>query len=66
MKRKGGAKVAPEVADDSEDAPDVDADPTDGDDNKAAVIDPERDETLNILNDLVQLSRGPKTASAGR
>ena len=26
-------------------------------DNKATAIDPERDETLNILNDLVQLSR---------
>ena len=27
------------------------------------VIDPERDEALNILSDLVDLSRGPKTAS---
>ena len=35
----------------------------DGDDKEPAV-DPERDETLNILTDLVDLSRGPKTASA--
>ena len=30
---------------------------------KPAAIDPERDETLNILTDLVQLSAAPKTAS---
>jgi len=35
-----------------------------GDDAKEPAIDPERDETLNILADLVDLSRGPKTASA--
>ncbi len=64
-KRKGGAKVAPEVADNADDDPDVDADPTDTDD-KTPAIDPERDETLNILNDLVQLTRGPKTASTNR
>jgi carboxyl-terminal processing protease len=34
------------------------------DDTKTPVIDPERDEALNILADLVDLSRGPKTASA--
>jgi carboxyl-terminal processing protease len=53
-------KVAPEAASDanSEDSP------ADGDDTKAPVIDPERDETLNILADLVELNRGPKTASA--
>jgi len=34
------------------------------DDVKEPAIDPERDETLNILSDLVDLSRGPKTASA--
>src|SRR5216110_2122125 len=34
------------------------------DDTKEPAIDPERDETLNILTDLVDLSRGPKTASA--
>ena len=33
-------------------------------DNKEPAIDAERDETLNILSDLVDLSRGPKTASA--
>jgi hypothetical protein len=35
-----------------------------GDDAKEPAIDPERDETVNILSDLVDLSRGPKTASA--
>ncbi len=51
-------KVAPEAAGDGE------ADlPTGADDGKEPAIDPERDETLNILNDLVDLSRGPKTAS---
>jgi len=65
-KRKGGAKASPEVADDAaDDDQDPDAAPADSDD-KAAAIDPERDETLNILNDLVQLSRGPKTASTSR
>jgi carboxyl-terminal processing protease len=34
------------------------------DDTKTPAIDPERDEALNILTDLVELSRGPKTASA--
>ena len=36
-----------------------------GDDSgtKEPAIDPERDETLNILTDLVNLSHGPKTAS---
>jgi hypothetical protein len=33
------------------------------DDTKDPVIDPERDETINILSDLIQLERGPKTAS---
>ena len=32
-------------------------------DGKDPAIDPERDEALNILADLVELSRGPKTAS---
>jgi hypothetical protein len=31
---------------------------------KEPAIDPERDESLNILADLVDLSKGPKTASA--
>jgi len=65
VKGKGGTKVAPEVADDADDDQDVDGASADSDD-KTAAIDPERDETLNILNDLVQLSRGPKTASANR
>jgi hypothetical protein len=60
-KTKGTSpKVAPEAA--------ADADSEDvvggGDDTKEPAIDPERDEALNILNDLVDLSRGPKTASA--
>ena len=51
-------KVAPEAAGDA------DSDGITGaDDTKEPAIDPERDEALNILNDLVDLSRGPKTAS---
>src|SRR2546426_2159963 len=58
--------VAPKV--DPEAASDADSDliagvGTEGD-GKEPAIDPERDETLNILTDLVELSRGPKTASA--
>src|SRR5438128_1384887 len=58
--------VSPKV--DSQAASDADSDlvagvGTEGD-GKEPVIDPERDETLNILTDLVDLSRGPKTASA--
>ena len=53
---------------DSAAAPDADSDLPDGatgdGDNKDPVIDAERDEALNILADLVQLSNGPKTASA--
>jgi len=53
------AKVSPEAA------PDEDSDTIGGaDDTKEPAIDPERDESLNILADLVDLSRGPKTASA--
>ncbi|MDQ2919137.1 MAG: carboxy terminal-processing peptidase [Verrucomicrobiota bacterium] len=53
------ATVAPEAASD----PDTDLF---GDENgtKEPAIDPERDEALNILGDLVDLSAGPKTASA--
>ncbi|HEY2713235.1 MAG TPA: carboxy terminal-processing peptidase [Chthoniobacterales bacterium] len=61
-KSKGVPKVAPEAAPDTDDDqtdPDLDT----GDDTKPAAIDPERDETLNILIDLAQLSAGPKTAS---
>src|SRR5881296_1626073 len=59
-------KVDPEVA-----APDADTDLVGGassssDDTKEPAIDPERDETLNILADLVDLSHGPKTASTNR
>lgn len=60
-KSKGDLKTAPEAAPDSDDADDSDID--NSDDSKPAAIDPERDETLNILSDLVQLSAGPKTAS---
>src|SRR5256884_1302867 len=64
--KKNGAtpKVDPEAA------PDADTDLTAGvgvgDDSKEPAIDPERDEALNILGDLVDLSRGPKTASTNR
>src|SRR5437660_6229975 len=59
-KAKGApSKVSPEAA------PDEESDTIGAaDDTKEPVIDPERDETLNILADLVDLSRGPKTASA--
>src|SRR2546421_3127938 len=57
--------VAPKV--DPEAASDADSDLISGGDTqgdgKEPTIDPERDETLNILTDLVDLSRGPKTAS---
>src|SRR6058998_1398757 len=62
-KKNGVApKVDPEAASDS-DSDLIGGGGTDGD-NKEPAIDPERDETLSILNDLVDLSRGPKTASA--
>src|SRR6266853_964074 len=52
---------------DSAAAPDADSDLPDGataeGDTKDPVIDAERDEALNILADLIQLSSGPKTAS---
>ncbi|HJW39052.1 MAG TPA: carboxy terminal-processing peptidase [Candidatus Udaeobacter sp.] len=58
--------VAPKV--DPEAAPDADSDLISSagsdSDNKEPAIDPERDEALNILADLVDFSRGPKTASA--
>jgi carboxyl-terminal processing protease len=56
--------VAPKV--DPEAAPDADTDliaGAGGDGTKEPAIDPARDETLSILADLVDLSRGPKTAS---
>src|SRR5713226_3879417 len=56
--KAGATKVS------SEAAPDDDTDTIGAaDDTKEPAIDPERDETLNILADLVDLSRGPKTAS---
>jgi len=55
-------KVVPEAAPDADS--DLIAGIGGGDDTKEPAIDPERDETLNILNDLADLSRGPKTASA--
>jgi len=63
--KKNGA--APKVDPDA--ASDADTDLISGtgsgdDDTKTPAIDPERDEALNILADLVDLSRGPKTASA--
>ncbi len=60
-KAKGiNAKVSPEAAAPDDDGDDV-APATD--DTKDPVIDPEREEALNILNDLVDLSKGPRTAS---
>ena len=57
--------VTPKV--DPEAASDADSDLISGvgaeGDGKEPAIDPERDETLNILTDLVDLSHGPKTAS---
>jgi carboxyl-terminal processing protease len=52
-------KVAPEAASDA------DSDLIGGEtgDTKEPAVDPERDETLNILSDLVDLTHGPKTAS---
>lgn len=62
-KKSGVApKVDPEAA-----ASDADTDliiGAGGDGTKEPAIDPARDEALNILADLVDLSRGPKTASA--
>src|SRR5438067_4723722 len=56
--KAGATKVSPEAA------PDDDTDTIGAaDDTKEPAIDPERDETLNILADLVDLSKGPKTAA---
>ena len=55
---KKNASKAPEAAEDA------DSDlPSNDDGTKDPVIDPERDETLNILKELVDLNRGPTTAS---
>jgi carboxyl-terminal processing protease len=53
-------KVAPEAATDADSESSI----TNDDGSKEPAIDPERDETLNILADLVSLNRGPTTASA--
>jgi carboxyl-terminal processing protease len=60
-RKNGSAKVAPEAAGDA----DTDNDVLGGqdDETKEPAIDPERDETMNILSDLVRLEHGPKTAS---
>src|SRR2546421_6672508 len=59
-KNKNGInKGAPERAADS----DSESAPGNDDGTKEPAIDPERDETLNILKDLVDLNRGPTTAS---
>src|ERR1043165_6200001 len=55
-------KVDPDAASDAD--TDLIGGATADDDTKTPAIDPERDEALNILADLVDLSRGPKTASA--
>jgi carboxyl-terminal processing protease len=58
--------VVPKV-DPAAGAPDADSDLIaggGGDGTKEPAIDPARDEALNMLADLVDLSRGPKTASA--
>src|SRR2546421_712952 len=56
-------KVDPDAASDADTALIGGAGGAD-DDTKTPAIDPERDEALNILADLVDLTRGPKTASA--
>ncbi|MEY2543465.1 MAG: carboxyl-terminal processing protease [Verrucomicrobiota bacterium] len=56
--KAGVTKVSPEAAAD-DDTDTIGA----TDDTKEPVVDPERDEALNILGDFVDLSRGPKTAS---
>jgi hypothetical protein len=58
--KDGVTKVSPEAATD-DDTDTIGA----ADDTKEPAIDPERDETVNILADLVDLSKGPKTASTG-
>ncbi|MEY2493058.1 MAG: carboxyl-terminal processing protease [Verrucomicrobiota bacterium] len=63
-KKSTSPKVAPEAAPDSDTENDIFGNLDDG--TKEPVIDPERDETLNILSDLVRLEHGPKTASTNR
>jgi carboxyl-terminal processing protease len=64
-KKNGTApKVDPGAAADTDSDTDLVGGANADDDTKTPAIDPERDESLNILADLVDLSRGPKTASA--
>jgi carboxyl-terminal processing protease len=56
--KKNASKTAPEAAEDE----DSDT-PSNDDGTKEPAIDPERDEALNILKDLVDLNRAPTTAS---
>jgi carboxyl-terminal processing protease len=64
-KKNGTApKVDPDAASDADTDSDLVGGPNADDDTKTPAIDPERDEALNILTDLIDLSRGPKTASA--
>ena len=64
-KKNGTApKVDSGAASDSDTDTDLIGGANGDDDTKTPSIDPERDEALNILADLVDLSRGPKTASA--
>src|SRR6184192_4248887 len=60
-RKTGSAKVAPEAAGDADTENEVLG--GQDDDTKEPAIDPERDETVNILSDLIRLERGPKTAS---
>jgi carboxyl-terminal processing protease len=61
-KTKGvSTKVAPEAAADADS--DTFGDDDDTASGKEPAIDPEREESLNILSDLIDLSKGPKTAS---
>jgi carboxyl-terminal processing protease len=57
-------KVDPGAASDADSDTDLIGGGNADDDTKTPAVDPERDEALNILADLVDLSRGPKTASA--
>jgi len=57
-------KVDPGAASDADSDTDLIGGGNAEDDAKTPAIDPERDEALSILADLVDLSRGPKTASA--
>ena len=61
-KKNGSVKTAPEAAGDADTDNDIFGNLDDA--TKEPMIDPERDEAVNILQDLVHFERGPKTASA--